>query len=250
MIDITIVFIIASVCILAGLLFGYLIGSMGKRTGREPEPRSKEWARPAHGEDQERQGLVEVVRFWSDEEGKKVVPEVGGRMIHSLKELDDTQRTRLARLMDFLRTGSPAVTSPEVAATPPPTQQVEVQKPPPKKSVTRPVFDVSQAVVESTPPPASFSLLSALGRALQPDTSKVPVTQKSIAAQIDEILQEMLAGTHLAHKGVRLMELPDKGMVVLVGLEQYPGVDEVPDPQVRQAIRDAVAAWENQVAPD
>ena len=44
---------------------------------------------------------------------------------------------------------------------------------------------------------------------------------KSIAAQIDEILQEKIEGSDMAQRGVRLLELPNKGMVVMVGLDQY-----------------------------
>jgi len=40
------------------------------------------------------------------------------------------------------------------------------------------------------------------------------------------------------------MELPKKGLVVMVGLEQYEGVDAVPDEQIRAIIRSAVKAWE------
>jgi hypothetical protein len=37
-------------------------------------------------------------------------------------------------------------------------------------------------------------------------------------------------------------------MVVMVGLEQYSGVGEVPDVEARQAIRAAVVEWENKVS--
>jgi hypothetical protein len=241
MIDLQIVLIIAGVCMLVGVVFGYLFGSLGKRKEQEPgdQPGDQEPSPP--GEDPQRQGLIEVVRFWSDEEGKKVVPEVGGRMINSLKELDTVQRTRLTRLMDQLRLGPPAATQ-EPAAT------HTDRKPPAEASLFTPPVDVSRAIEEPPAPRPSFSMLSALGRSLQPDIGKTPLAQKSIAAQIDEVLQEMLGGTPLAQKGVRLMELPGKGMVVLVGLEQYSGVDDVPDPEVRQAIKAAVAAWENKVS--
>ena len=43
---------------------------------------------------------------------------------------------------------------------------------------------------------------------------------------------------------VRLIELPKRGMVVMVGLEQYNGIDEVPYEQVRTVIRESVSEWE------
>jgi hypothetical protein len=76
---------------------------------------------------------------------------------------------------------------------------------------------------------------------------KVERAAPSIAAQVDEILQENLLGTPLEKRGIRLMELPVKGMVVLVGLEQYGSVDEVPDPEIKAALKTAVAQWERKM---
>jgi hypothetical protein len=65
-------------------------------------------------------------------------------------------------------------------------------------------------------------------------------------AQIDEILQERLAGTPLAVRGIRLQEAPDGGVIVLVGLQRFEGIDAVPDSEIKAAIRQAVAEWEKQ----
>jgi hypothetical protein len=40
------------------------------------------------------------------------------------------------------------------------------------------------------------------------------------------------------------MELPTKGLVVMVGLQQYEEVDAVPDPEIRALIRQSVDEWE------
>jgi hypothetical protein len=93
----------------------------------------------------------------------------------------------------------------------------------------------------------SMNPVNILARAIQADVN-VPQPTKSIAAQIDEILQEKIVGTEMAQRGVRLLELPSKGMVVMVGLDQYGGVDEVPDDEIRMTIKSAVADWENQVS--
>jgi hypothetical protein len=46
------------------------------------------------------------------------------------------------------------------------------------------------------------------------------------------------------------MEFPNKGMVVLIGLDQYEGIDAVPDENIRALLRAAVAEWEARVAAE
>lgn len=72
--------------------------------------------------------------------------------------------------------------------------------------------------------------------------------EASIAAQVDAILQEKLKGTDLELRGIRLMELPGRGMVVLIGLEQYDTVDDVPFPDIKATLKSAVAEWEKQMS--
>ena len=66
----------------------------------------------------------------------------------------------------------------------------------------------------------------------------------SIVEQINEILQEMVIDTPLASRSVRLVEDPREGVIVLVGLDRYKGVDSVPDPEIKLALRKAAGEWE------
>jgi hypothetical protein len=93
-----------------------------------------------------------------------------------------------------------------------------------------------------------ISPMSVLARALQADVRNPQPAEKSIAVQIDEILQENLENSPLASRAIRLLELPNKGMVVMVGLDQYAGVDAVPDEEIKTVIRTAVAEWERRVS--
>jgi hypothetical protein len=82
---------------------------------------------------------------------------------------------------------------------------------------------------------------------IQPEAEAIQKAEpagRSIAAQIDEILQERLEGTPLAGRGIRIIELPGQGMVVMVGLEKYSDLEQIGDPDVRRAIGGAVAEWE------
>ena len=67
--------------------------------------------------------------------------------------------------------------------------------------------------------------------------------------QIDAILQAHLAGSPLEDRGVFLTQSPEGGVIVYVGLTRYTGVDEVPDAEVKAAIRAAISEWENKYTP-
>lgn len=71
----------------------------------------------------------------------------------------------------------------------------------------------------------------------------------SIVAQIDAILQARMAGTPLEGRRVFLTQSPDGGVNVYVGLTRYMSVDEVPDAEVKAAIRAAISEWENKYTP-
>lgn len=98
------------------------------------------------------------------------------------------------------------------------------------------------------PQSPSVNTVDVLARVLQPDLRALEPPPLSITAQIDEILQEMLKNSPLASRLIRLIELPSKGVAVMVGLDRYEGVEAVPDEDIRQMIRLAVAEWERRVA--
>jgi len=75
-----------------------------------------------------------------------------------------------------------------------------------------------------------------------------PLTPPSIVGQIDAILQQRLMNTPLA-KTVRLQESREGGAEVIIGAKKYASISEVPDGEVKDAIRAAVAAWEKKYTP-
>jgi hypothetical protein len=94
----------------------------------------------------------------------------------------------------------------------------------------------------------NMSPVNVLTRAMQAEVQTPHAPPRSIAAQVDEILQEMLKNSPLADRAIRLMELPQKGMVVMIGLNQFDGVEAVPEEDIRQILRAAVAEWERRVS--
>lgn len=108
-----------------------------------------------------------------------------------------------------------------------------------------PVQPLGSAALPARPAP-QFELkpVDILARALQPEgaRSKDP---KSIAAQVDEILQEKLAqASPVETRAVRLLDAPGNGVVVMIGLDTYEGVEAVPDAGIRELIRLCVQEWE------
>jgi hypothetical protein len=92
----------------------------------------------------------------------------------------------------------------------------------------------------------------------QPAAPKPPVLAKedrpiapagSIVSQIDSILQARIAGTPVEDKGVFLAQSSEGGVMVYVGLTKYMGIDDVPDPEIKAAIRAAITEWENKYTP-
>lgn len=70
-------------------------------------------------------------------------------------------------------------------------------------------------------------------------------TAGSMVAQIDKILQVKIIGTSLADRGIRLLESPEGGVSVYIGLTRYNSVADIPDPAIQAAIQSAIAEWEN-----
>jgi len=79
------------------------------------------------------------------------------------------------------------------------------------------------------------------------DRPSAPAT--SIVGQIDSVLQARLAGTPLEDRGVFLAQTPEGGVIVYVGLTKYAAIDDVPDAEVKAAIRAAITEWENKYTP-
>jgi hypothetical protein len=83
-------------------------------------------------------------------------------------------------------------------------------------------------------------------RSLLKSEIKAPSETKSmsIVAMIDEVLQARLLIMPQITKSVRLEEGALGEVIVFVGSTSYPGVDSVPDPEIRSVIKAAIADWD------
>ena len=228
--DISFMILIALVAIGIGFALGSLV--TGSRSDRVQSEKAKPSSLP---------NLVQVAGIMTDRGGKAVFLQVEGRVIRSVSELSREQRTRLSPYFEVLASWF-GQTINKIAPVTAPTTSVE--------GVTEQgLLQVAPAAYgQSELQRPSLNPINVLARAIRADVNVPQEVTKSIAAQIDEILQEKIKGTALEQRAVRLLELPGKGMVVLVGLDQYEGVDEVPDEEIRSVIKAAVAEWERRVS--
>jgi len=116
--------------------------------------------------------------------------------------------------------------------------QVEEIKPVDKREETE--SEEKEAIV----PKPTLNPVTVLVRALQAEVKKSELPAESIVTQINDILQADLKNSPQIKDPVRLMEWPGMGMVVMVGLEKFNHVDEVPNEAIREIIHGAVKKWE------
>jgi hypothetical protein len=147
--------------------------------------------------------------------------------------LNADQRKRLIEMLNLMRPwleGKAASTSP--ANTPAPSNLVA---------------DLRQDFSSPSMPPAPQPAAPRTATIAPEDRPVAPAG--SIVSQIDSILQARLVGTPLEDRGVFLAQSPEGGVMVYVGLTKYMGVNDVPDPEIKAAIRAAIAEWENKYTP-
>ncbi len=186
--------------------------------------------------------LVEVARLWRDELSHRLVVELGGKKFRLSNDLNLEQRKRVDSIYEDFITWiepihpKPVQEKPDAVPSPVTTSVIS----------SSPVSSAGPSYPDS-PKKVSMNPLTAVVSAIQSDI-KVPELQKSLAAQIDEILQVRLKNSNMANRGIRLTESPDKGVEVRVGMEKYNSVDAVPYEDVRQIIREAVDEWGKKTA--
>ncbi len=228
--DSTALGIIVAGCIAIGLVVGLMAGLLMR--GEEEKP--------------PRRGLVAVLHLWRHKRDGSLWLQLDETVAASIDDLPPEERETVTRLADewyrWLRV-VPGPTAPE-----PPSPAVAPSQPPVIASDAPSVTPApAQPLPKAETPEISRNPFKPFQQAFQQRKSvekTTPPLASSIAAQIDEILQEMLDGTPLEKRGIRLMELPGQGMVVLVGMEKFATVNEVPYDDVRKAIKIAVARWE------
>ncbi len=241
-------FLLAAIFVSVGFVVGALVclwwfEHQKQTPDIEHKPASKKLA--AEG----KENLREVMRLLRDRLSGNLLVEIGGKTYTSTKTLSPIQRQELVKLLPewaaWMRSEGEIATQPLSNATA--IEPVETPKIPENLVAARMAPGVVQTPppVQASPRPGGTGPLPALNL-LDPTAVKEvkPLVQKSIVAQINDILQENLPGTPLDGKGIRLSEDLRHGVIVWIGQERFPGIEAVPDPEIQVAIRSAVSQWE------
>lgn len=214
--DLTGAILLTGIGIVIGFLFAALFFTLRRRSS--PEPPSEERVLT----DSE-----SSIRIWREGKERRLVIEMDGVSYYQESELHTEQSRRITGLLGELQAWmdvSPSAVSPIQSDT------------------FKPAASTTGEETKST----SLHPLKIFSRSLQPlKKAGSSDPDLSIVAQIDEILQAKLEGIHLDDQGIRLVEGPEQGMVIEVGLNRYTEIDAVPDERVRQLIRLSVAEWES-----
>ena len=230
-----------------GLLFVYIFGLFEGR-GQGYKRRKKE----EEQEGQEKPSApVTPVRITVDDSGVMRIKNENGALTLDLDgarvdtaSLTPDQRKRLIEILNVIR---PWLEGKQVTAPLEISAQRVTQSRPLDQTPNKPV-----SVSPAPPPPSPVSSPSQpvapkAKSAAQDDRPVAPAN--SIVGQIDSILQMRIAGTPIEERGVFLAQSPEGGVLVYVGLNKYAGVDDVPDADIKAAIRAAIAEWEKKYTP-
>ncbi len=218
---------------LAAMFFGYGFGLFeGRNQGFKKGKAEAEQQKPSQPVPAAKPEKIEVddpglLRI-KNENGSLTLDLDGARV--NTASLSSDQRKRLIEMLNLMRPwleGKPA--SAPVSTTPPPPQP-------------KPVPSPQTAPVSSTSPAGTKAPSMA-----KEDRPVAPAN--SIVGQIDAILQMRLEGTPLEERGIFLAQSPEGGVMVYVGLTKYMGVEAVPDPEIKAAIRAAISEWESKYTP-
>ncbi len=241
----TVLILVGFVIVLLGIGAGMLLSTLNEES--EPEAENIDQSPPGG-----RKGrYTAVARIWRERESRVLIIEMDGKSFLSPETLDDEQRKSLENsardLRAWLGMGLAPVTNDAIRLGSTEDAAVIAEGANHQASNhadTAPdvfeegarIYPASAAVEPAAVAPAVAAALVAAG---------VPKASKSIVMQIEDILQDMIAGTLYEKRGLHLLEDPTRGVIVKLGLKEYEGVDSVPEPEVKGILKKAVQVWES-----
>lgn len=220
--DITILLVIAGAGIIIGLLIGLMINALRGDSSRRSTTPSESEAR-----------AIDNILLWHDRAGGNLIVDIDGATFTGLKQMQSEQRARLetcyGQLKRFLGIQDSAL----------PPIPIKTEQIPQIESLPSITTEVK---------PVEMLLPLGRGRTDQKNANPTPIKPLSIVMEIDSILQEIIAGTPLAERGLKLVETPTHTISVWIDKERYQGIDDVPDQNIQGIIRASVKQWEDKIS--
>lgn len=218
-----------------GALIGALLAALFSGSKSEPEEEAstgQDNQHPRKPAGLQEGSYQEIALLWRDETTGKLLAEMNGITYSSLEGMDPEARQAAQKtaLQWLSWTGqnapAPAARVQEASSAPPDLEALKINLPP------------------------AGSRRPSILPGVENDQDKTPeAVKESIVVQIDNILQDMLAGSVLHNRGIHLAEGPNMSVIVWIGSEHFQGIDQVPDPAIAHVIRKAVAEWEKRSVP-
>jgi hypothetical protein len=216
------------ILVIVSLIIGFMLSSLvqslrgGREEGQTPELL-----------DSSRYG--EIARLWRDRSKENLLVEIEGEIYQSIDDLSENHQKEMVLAASDLRTWLRIFPKPaQISESSAFTTSIDEESSFPS---------YSPQIPQSEPDKPSLNPFQVFSRATQ-ETPAQETSSKSIVAQIDAILQQKLEGSAFENRGIRLVELPEEGMVVMVGLDKYKDVENVPNQEIRNLIHAAVEEWE------
>ena len=250
--------LLALIFVTVGFIGGALVSLLWLERDQEDaspvEPEEKSFS-PVKGAD-------EIVSIWREPASEKLIFKIGKDQYQNASQLGDQKRQALEKValrwISWLRASADQLTEPlprneyafktetesRLVQVTAPAQQAEDEKKmelpgnPKIRVENQPAPLPPQKVVVQPVPPTILPKAQILNKEVE------KIQPKSIVAQIDDILQEMILKMQDAPRGVRLTEDPKGGVIVWAGTKSFSGIDMVEDASIQNLIRSAVAEWE------
>ncbi len=202
-------------------------------------------------------GAHEVLRVARDNLTGRLLVEVAGQRFAKLSDIADPTLAQavLTTLHDLQAFAGTPTTTPAVAPQPPVNAPAPVGPPPvsPAMPMTAPTARPPAPPHSTTPttsaemPPIPKPSMNPFKQAqvLRERARQLePIPFKSIPEIIDDYLQQKLLGTPHIWRGIRVSSNAQGAVVFEVDGRPYDAVDAVPDEEVRNLIKGAIAEWD------
>jgi len=197
----------------------------------------------------------EVLRVLRDKLTGRVLVEINGKRFGELSEVkeSDVRRALLLTLRDLQEFVGVSATT--VGASVSPAAPVAPVVPAPtafRPSDSAPAIHLNPAPLPKAQPEASeplrtptMNLFRQFAVAREMSAKELPPL-KSLAQQIDDVLQHVIAGTPFAVQNLHVASGPNDSVIFEIGTQIFNSVDEIPDATLQTVFREAIRRWEQQ----